>query len=221
VIPAHNRVGACIALVRFLHSCGFEHRIVVADSSRPKTAAVLRTGLSGLAEYQSFDYRMPQYSKLAQIARSVETPYVVLMPDDDILLPHSIEAALSRLRQNPTHVAAHGYSLRFGLYRRDFDIYKVEHFIPTIDDADPMWRYAQLMQRYQPHIWAVFRPERIAAPPRRTTLAGSVEAETFVKFGCAKCNLFYTWICRRFLVDASTSPRTPPRPAAAKPDSQL
>jgi hypothetical protein len=49
--------------------------------------------------------------------------------------------------------------LRFGLEHGDFDIYQVEHFIPTIDDADPMWRYAYLMQRYQPHIWAVFRTE--------------------------------------------------------------
>jgi glycosyltransferase domain-containing protein len=159
VIPAHNRVGSCIALVRFLRSCGFRHRIIVADTSTPERAALLRAGLSGLAEYRSFDYRMAQYPKLAQIARSVETPYLVLLPDDDILFPHAIEAALSHLKQNPTQVAAHGYSLRFGLESRDFDIYQVEHFIPTIEDPDPMWRYAQLMQRYQPHIWAVFRTE--------------------------------------------------------------
>jgi glycosyltransferase domain-containing protein len=159
VIPAHNRVGPCIALVRFLLSCGFKHRIIVADSSTPERAAALRAGLSGLAEYRSFDYRMAQYPKLSQIAHSVETPHIVLLPDDDILFPHAIEAALSHLKQNPTHVAAHGYSLRFGLEHGDFDIYQVEHFIPTIDDSDPMWRYAYLMQRYQPHIWAVFRTE--------------------------------------------------------------
>ncbi|MBV8119698.1 MAG: TIGR00180 family glycosyltransferase, partial [Alphaproteobacteria bacterium] len=159
VIPAHNRVGPCIALVRFLRACGFEHRLVVADSSTPERAVALRAGLSRLAEYQSFDDRQRQYPKLAQIARAVETPYVVLLPDDDILFPHAIEAALSHLKQHPTHVAAHGYSLRFGLEHGDFDIYQVEHFIPTIDDADPMWRYAYLMQRYQPHIWAVFRTE--------------------------------------------------------------
>ena len=31
VIPAHNRVGACIALIRFLHSCGFKHRITISS----------------------------------------------------------------------------------------------------------------------------------------------------------------------------------------------
>jgi glycosyltransferase domain-containing protein len=178
VIPAHNRIGPCIALVRFLHSCGFEHRIIVADSSTPERAAALRAGISGLAEYRSFDYRIAQYPKLAQIARSVETPHIVLLPDDDILFPHAIEAALSHLKQNPTHVAAHGYSLRFGLERCDFDIYQVEHFIPTIDDADPMWRYAHLMQRYQPHIWAVFRTEVYAeAMAAAATMPGTVFQE--------------------------------------------
>jgi glycosyltransferase domain-containing protein len=159
VVPTLNRVGPCVALVRFLHYCGFEHRIIVADSSAPERAEILRARLAGLAEYQSFDYGLPQYLKLAQIARSVDTPYIVLLPDDDILFPHAIEAAFCHLKQHPTHAAAHGYSLRFGLERGDFDIYQVEHFIPTIDDDDPMWRYAYLMQRYQPHIWAVFRTE--------------------------------------------------------------
>ena len=178
VIPAHNRVGACIALIRFLHSCGFKHRIIVADSSTPERAAALRAGLSGLAEYRSFDYRMTQYPKLAQIARSVETPHIVVLPDDDILFPHAIEAALSHLKQDPTHVAAHGYSLRFGLEGHDFDIYRVEHFIPTIDDADPMWRYAHLMQRYQPHIWAVFRTEVYAeAMAAAATMPGTLFQE--------------------------------------------
>jgi glycosyltransferase domain-containing protein len=178
VIPAHNRVGPCVALVRFLRYCGFGHRVIVADTSTPERAAVLRAGLSDLAEYLSLDYRIAQYPKLAQIARSVETPYIVLLPDDDILFPHAIEAALAHLKQNQTHVAAHGYSLRFGLERRDFDIYQVEHFIPTIDYDDPMWRYAQLMRRYQPHIWAVFRTEVYAeAMAAAATMPGTVFQE--------------------------------------------
>ena len=121
---------------------------------------------------------MRQYPKLAQIARSVETPHIVVLPDDDILFPHAIEAALSHLKQDPTHVAAHGYSLRFGLEGHDFDIYRVEHFIPTIDDADPMWRYAHLMQRYQPHIWAVFRTEVYAeAMAAAATMPGTLFQE--------------------------------------------
>ena len=101
-----------------------------------------------------------------------------MLPDDDILFPHAIEAALSHLKQDPTHVAAHGYSLRFGLEGGDFDIYRVEHFIPTIDDEDPMWRYAHLMQRYQPHIWAVFRTEVYAeAMAAAATMPGTLFQE--------------------------------------------
>ena len=63
VVPTLNRVGPCVALVRFLHYCGFEHRIVVADLSSPEQAEILRARLAGLAEYQSYDYGLPQYQK--------------------------------------------------------------------------------------------------------------------------------------------------------------
>jgi glycosyltransferase domain-containing protein len=159
VIPAHNRVGECLALLRYLRACRFAHPVVVADSSQAGRSRVLRGSIGDLARYQYFGAQIGQYEKLARIARSVTSPYIVVLPDDDITFPHAIEAALNFLQQNEDYVAAHGYSLRFGLERGDFDIYKVEHFIPSISDQEPFQRYFHLMRRYQPHLWAVFRTE--------------------------------------------------------------
>jgi glycosyltransferase domain-containing protein len=159
VIPAHNRVRECLALLRYLQACRFAHPVVVADSSQGGRSRALRGSIANLARYQYFGAQIGQYEKLASIARSVTSPYIVVLPDDDIAFPHAIEAALSFLQQNEDYVAAHGYSLRFGFERCDFDIYKVEHFIPTISDPEPMQRYFHLMRRYQPHLWAVFRTE--------------------------------------------------------------
>jgi hypothetical protein len=102
----------------------------------------------------------------------------VLLPDDDILFPHAIEAALGHLQLHPDHVAAHGYSLRFGISGRDFDIYQVEHFIPTIADNEPLRRYHEMMRRYQPHIWAVSRTDVYAlAMGAAAPIAGTVFQE--------------------------------------------
>jgi glycosyltransferase domain-containing protein len=157
VIPAHNRVKECMLLLHYLRSCEFAHPVVVADSSRPDHACALRNAVGDLARYQYFGWRIGQYAKLARIARNVTTPYIVVLPDDDIAFPHAIESALGYLQGHEDYVAAHGYSLRFGLERDDFDIYQVEHFISTIGEENPMQRYFHMMRRYQPHIWAVFR----------------------------------------------------------------
>jgi glycosyltransferase domain-containing protein len=179
VIPAHNRVRECLALLRYLQACRFAHPVVVADSSQGGRSRALRGSIGDLARYQYFGAQIGQYEKLASIARSVTSPYIVVLPDDDITFPHAIEAALSFLQQNEDYVAAHGYSLRFGFERGDFDIYKVEHFIPTINDQQPLQRYFHLMQRYQPHLWAVFRTEVYA---KAMEAAMSMKGTVFQEF---------------------------------------
>ena len=179
VIPAHNRVRECLALLRYLRSCEFPHPVVVADSSQPERSKALQDEIGDLARYQYFGSQIGQYAKLAQIARCVNTPYIVVMPDDDIAFPHAIESSLTFLHGHDDHVAAHGYSLRFGLERGDFDIYQVEHFIPTIGDESPMQRYYHLMHRYQPHLWAVFRTDVYA---EAMGAAASVQNTVFQEF---------------------------------------
>ena len=48
-------------------------------------------------------------------------------------------------------------TLRFGLNACDFDIHSVYTFAPSIEHDDPLVRHYQLMRRYQPFLWAVFR----------------------------------------------------------------
>ena len=179
VIPAHNRVRECLALLRCLRSCEFPHPVVVADSSQPERSKALQEEIGNLARYQYFGSQIGQYEKLAKIGQLTTTPYIIVMPDDDIMFPHAVDSALAFLRDNEDCVAAHGYSLRFGLERDDFDIYQVEHIIPTIGDEWPMQRYYHLMHRYQPHLWAVFRTEVYAEAMRA---AASVRNTVFQEF---------------------------------------
>src|SRR3954465_8825062 len=92
VIPAHNRVEECLSLLRYLRSCKFAHPVVVADSSRPDRARALRAAVGNLARYEYFGSFIGQYPKLSRIARKVSSPYIVVLPDDDVTFPHAIES---------------------------------------------------------------------------------------------------------------------------------
>ncbi len=155
ILPTHNRPRHCAAQLRFFKECGLRHDIVVADSSNQEEAEAVRAACVGIADYRRFD---PQArDKLLTTVRSADTPFVVMTPDDDIAFPHAIDAALHYLTRNPDYVVAHGYTLRFGLNASDFDIHSVYSFAPSIDHDDPLARHYQLMRRYQPFLWAVFR----------------------------------------------------------------
>ena len=155
IVPTHNRPRHCAAQLRFFKACGLRHTIVVADSSHPAESEAIRAACAGVAKYIHFDPRMAD--KYLAAVRSVETPFVVMCPDDDITLPHAIDAALTYLTQNPKYVVAHGYTLRFGLHNSYVDIHSVYSFTPSISYDDPLARHYHLMRRYQPYFWAVFR----------------------------------------------------------------
>jgi glycosyltransferase domain-containing protein len=156
ILPTHNRVDLCKAQVRFLQRWGVRHRVIVADSSDLADDG-LRQACTGLVEYRRFDPKMPPGIKFAQVARSIATPYVATMTDDDINFPHAIDACLDYLQCNPAAVVAQGYVLGFSAIERTIDIHSMRWFIGSITEATPLRRLYELMRRYQPFYWAVFR----------------------------------------------------------------
>jgi len=161
VMPTRNRPRYCLAQLRFLRACGVAHPILIADSSDERTAERIRADCSGMADY-SFDNSAADVTqKLARVLQSVKTPFTIMVPDDDVTFPHAIDASLAHLHVNPDYVAAHGYTLRFGIHDTDFDIHNVFSFTPTIDAERPLRRHYELMRRYQPFFWAVFRTDAL------------------------------------------------------------
>ena len=158
ILPTHNRVDLCKAQVRFLQRWGIHHRVIVADSSDVPDDG-LREACTGLIEYRRFDPETLPDIKLAVVARSVSTPYVAMMTDDDISFPHTIDACLDYLRRNPDTVVAQGYVLGFSAIERSIDIHSMQWFIGTIAEPTPLRRLYELMRRYQPFFWAAFRTD--------------------------------------------------------------
>jgi len=161
LIPTRNRPDECARQLRFLHGNAFAHRIIVLDASEPENSEAVRRAASGIAEFRHFgpEYRMAD--KLAAAVADVATPYVVLIPDDDIVLPLAIADAIAFLEGHPDFAVAHGYfigfSLHFSPHVGTIDMHQMLGFTPSIVDEQPLWRLYNLLRRYQSFYWGVFR----------------------------------------------------------------
>jgi glycosyltransferase domain-containing protein len=157
VLPTHNRHRQCASQLRFLRENGFDDPIIVLDSSDEEQAAAVRAACTDVAEYRHFPATFRLVEKLVSAVGTIETPYVILIPDDDIILPHAIARALDVLQQRPDYIATHGYFLSFAIHQDDFDFDRVIGFTPSISADEPLTRQYDLMRRYQSFYWGVFR----------------------------------------------------------------
>jgi glycosyltransferase domain-containing protein len=157
LLPTRNRPDECARQLRFLHGNTFAHRIIVLDASEPANAEAVRRACSGIAEFRHFgpEYRMAD--KLAAAVADIATPYVVLIPDDDIVLPQAIAEAIAFLESHPDFVVAHGYFVAFSPHVDVIDMNQMIGFTPSIVDEPPLWRLYNLFRRYQSFYWGVFR----------------------------------------------------------------
>jgi glycosyltransferase domain-containing protein len=147
----------------------------------------------GGADYRAYPRYIDQYAKFAEILRSIATPFVVMVPDDDITFPHAIDAALDYLLTYPEYVAAHGYVLRFRLHSHYFDIFDVDNYIPSIGEDNRLHRLSHLMRRYQPFIWAVFRTDAFAKALRR---AAALKGTVFQELACMSISVLTGKVAR-------------------------
>jgi glycosyltransferase domain-containing protein len=148
--------------MRFLRECGVTHPLLIVDSSDRETAEAIRAQCSGAADYSFCDPTVDVAQKYLHAAEAVATPFMVMLPDDDVTFPHAIDASLVHLAEHADYVAAHGYVLRFGMHGDHVDVHSVFSYTPTIDAERPLYRHYELMRRYQPFTWAVFRTEIFA-----------------------------------------------------------
>jgi glycosyltransferase domain-containing protein len=157
LVPTRNRPDECARQLRFLHGNEFAHRIIVLDASEPENSEAVRRACAGIAEFRHFgpEYRMAD--KLAAAVADVATPYVVLIPDDDIVLPLAIADAIAFLEGNPDFVVAHGYFVAFCPHVDAIEMHQMIGFTPSIVDDQPLWRLYNLLRRYQSFYWGVFR----------------------------------------------------------------
>lgn len=175
VIPTRNRSELCGSLVRFLRKCGLSCPILVTDSSDPDHARKNQEACHATAsDYHHYGPDVAFYDKLIDSLNRVKSPFVVLLPDDDIPLPHALEECATFLSGHDDYAAAWGYVADYALHEGQLDIFRVHWFTPSIDDATAFERVYHLVRRYQPFFWAVFRAEALAQSLNEARDAGRV-----------------------------------------------
>jgi glycosyltransferase domain-containing protein len=119
LIPTKNRSGFLIRLLRYYYSLGFQGRICIGDSSGAEHVERTKKALKLLEDKLDIVYREYPRTNNAVCVRQLldfaSTPYAVLLPDDDFLIPTALEQCASFLESHPDYSAAHGVGIALAL----------------------------------------------------------------------------------------------------------
>src|SRR5262245_14278194 len=161
VIPTYNRPKQLEALLTHLAAQKPECRILILDSSEPRSRAANHrvVDLAKLRlEYAEFPSEMHPFDKFREGVHSVTTQFCALCADDDLVLLDGVNRCLDALRSDPRASVAQGYSFSFLCqHNGDMELRHILYVSSTIDDATTLARLAKLFSRYQAATYGIYR----------------------------------------------------------------
>ena len=153
-----------MALLQFLRSNDVSHRLFVADSSEPDQADALRNALDGSVDLRCFSGDMRVVEKyLAALAIWWRPSSSASFRTTTSPFPHAIDACLAYLQSNQDSWRRWATSSISVFTTASSTIRRVRYFTPTMGADEPLQRLYDLVRRYQPFLWAVFRTEALVA----------------------------------------------------------
>lgn len=171
LIPTYERARYVERLLNYLAKAGLRCRVVVADDSTEGVnvlkEAVARANDHFKCEYRQFP-RLPWYRKCYETLVSVETPLVVLLADDDFLVPATLERAANRLAAEPDIALAHGEAMCIALEHQPgkdpmatLRSRSRRHLIA--EQESPVERVTHYLRNYSSVFYSVSRREQLVA----------------------------------------------------------
>ncbi len=117
VIPTKNRPDFLIRLLNYYAQTGYQHWLSIGDSSDPFHCERIKEAVKRFEGQLKIQYSyLPNYSIAQSIYRlnqDIQTPYAVLIADDDLLIPNGIEKCITFLEKSNEYHAAHGLGVLF------------------------------------------------------------------------------------------------------------
>jgi len=170
VIPTFNRPLLLGALLRYLESARAAFPILILDSSSEENRRRNRAMLAALqlnAKLLEFDEQVNVFAKFNEGLAKVETDYVSVCADDDLVFVDAIAASVGTLVDRPDYVACHGIYMNFSVVGRVVDL-QIEYAGPSIEATDAGDRIYELLSRYEALFYAVYRRDFFADVLRRS-----------------------------------------------------
>jgi glycosyltransferase domain-containing protein len=119
LVPTMNRSEFVIRMLAYYAQVGFTGRIAIGDSSNADHVQRTRDAIRSVEG--SLDVAYAEYPRaglgacLAKLLDHVSTPYAATLPDDDFLIPSSLEQCARFLSEHPDYAAAHGVGVSVSL----------------------------------------------------------------------------------------------------------
>lgn len=184
VVPTFNRPQLLRRLLRYLELSDARFGTLVLDSSAPEHK---RANADAVASVKlrirriEYDPALPPLEKFGSGVAEVETPFLSLCADDDIVVVATLAPIVEFLRRNGDYSAAHGFYFNFQEQGRAGSPWRTTvsslfYRGPSLDAAEPAQRLARLFQRYEALTYAVYRSEVAAQVYRESRQVESILA---------------------------------------------
>jgi glycosyltransferase domain-containing protein len=165
VIPTRNRSDYLERLLFYYFSIGFEHKIIISDSSEKdhlihNKNTIQKVNSKLKITHEIYDEKIELKNKVFPSLSHVETSYTVLGADDDFFVPKSLDSAVDFLENNPDYSTVSGESLSFCLDSQCSHgkiTFLGEYPRTTIDDDDMSCRLIKHLSNYAPTWYSVHR----------------------------------------------------------------
>lgn len=165
VVPTYNRPRFLERSLVHFNRDESPLRILIADGSTDETkleneALIRELGRDLDLHHLTYSPELGMISRLADVLRQLDAPYVAMHADDDFMLWRGLTAVATHLEARPELVAAQGMVL---LGRRQDGLVRVMPYLyqDVLQDT-PLERLAWHMRSYRPTFYSVHRTSRVA-----------------------------------------------------------
>jgi glycosyltransferase domain-containing protein len=161
IIPTYNRPLEIARLLRYLarHPAAFP--ILILDTGTEESRAANRGSVADLdlnVRLRSYPSSMTPWEKFWRGLDEVKTEFCSLCADDDIVMLGALPGLVEFLERHGDFAAAHGWYFTFSNLSR-FDVTALIYASPSLDRADPLLRLRDMLGRYEPVTYALYRTE--------------------------------------------------------------
>jgi glycosyltransferase domain-containing protein len=175
VIPTFNRPALLGRLLRYLELQSARFSVLVLDSSTPDNKSKNAQAVASVdlrIRRLEYDTELSPFAKFLAGTGAVDTPFLSLCADDDIVIVQSVVELVEFLQHNNDYSAAHGFYFNFHENRAPelpgssarksgagshTNVTSLFYRSPSIADERPVQRVAQLFRRYEALTYAVYR----------------------------------------------------------------